>query len=103
MNCGKCGLPVQWVQIDGRWFCHNAGTDTDHWDVCSQRRYAAIVKTGEFFETAQDAGYLTELKPSGVQYTMHASKVIVGKNYKSVPPCPNGCTPWEECFTCMTK
>lgn len=100
-KCKKCGATVTWVQkqSDGSWQCYNAGTMTAHWDLCSERRFAAIKKTGEFFDHGETKGYRTDLKKSGVQYTQQSSGLIRSKH--KIVPC-NECVPaWEECpFEC---
>jgi hypothetical protein len=80
---------------DAGWQCFNAGTTTTHWDQCSQRRFAKIKATGEYFETDASKGYLTDLKPSGIQFTFQSSGVKRGKH--PIKECGQCVPPWLEC------
>lgn len=99
--CKKCSSRVDWKKIGKRWFCFNAGTDTDHWDICSKTRTARIVRTGLPFieDTASDhiEGYKTDLKPSGELLMLQAHISITGENYKQSGDCAECCSPWEIC------
>lgn len=95
--CKQCDAPIQWVQIDGRWHCHNPD-GSDHWDRCSQLRFERIKRTGEYFETKKgDKGYRTPLKRSGVQYVQQTSGMIKGKRSKALGQCRQCVPAWETC------
>jgi hypothetical protein len=101
-TCKKCGGPVDWNQKNGRWHCYNAGTAIEHWDTCSDRRFAAIKASGKFFEEGATKGYRTMLKKSGVQYTQQSSGVIKAK--RAIVPCNDCVLPWEVCdFGCPNE
>jgi hypothetical protein len=99
-DCKSCGAPVEWKKIDGRWYCHNAGTQTDHWDSCSKRRWQQTVSTGERFDNLKldkkrtASGYKNSIH--GMKFDHIEVKSIKGKHYK-----PDGCDcgrpPWELC------
>lgn len=94
--CRKCGDDINWVQQDGRWRCYNAGTEIDHWDSCSRRRWEQTVATGERFVEKHRSGYRKSVH--GTKIDRMTSGVIRGENYKPVTHQP-GCTaaPWEDC------
>jgi hypothetical protein len=98
--CKTCGALVDWKREAGKWQCHNAGTTVDHWDACSKNKFDRIKKTGEYFENGTTKGYITDLKPSGVQYTQQSARVV-GDRYKPSGDCADCCPPWEVCsFPC---
>ena len=93
-RCKQCGLPVNWTKVDGKWKCHNPDGE-DHWDLCSKTRFERIKREGEHFKTEFEEGYLTDLKPSGVQYVRLTAKKATGK--RKIKVCDN-CVPlWEVC------
>lgn len=34
-KCSKCGLPVSWAEIGGKWSLNNPD-GAEHWDLCKQ-------------------------------------------------------------------
>lgn len=105
--CKECGLEVEWKRESGsgRWQCHNAGTDTDHWDLCSKTRAARIKATGIPFKAKRGkekvTGYKTPFKRSGEQLTRAEHRPIRGRNYNPTGDCIGCCVPWEICtFPC---
>ena len=92
-TCKSCGLTIKWLKLSGKWFCHNPD-GSDHWDLCSKMRFERIKATGKRFDSETESGYLTDLKHSGVQFTMQTSGVIRGENYV---PNECDCVPWEVC------
>lgn len=96
-KCKQCGAAVEWKRDEsGKWMCHNAGTTTDHWDLCSKRRFDRIKETGEYFATEKSRGYFTDLKASGVQYVMQKSDMVPAKVHKR-GHCNDCVPPWEIC------
>lgn len=101
--CKVCGGWVEWKKEPGtgKWQCHNEGTDADHWDMCSQRRMAAIKRTGVPFKgkrgDEQIEGYHTPLKRSGEQLIRTAHKPVRGRLYKPSGECAECVAPWEVC------
>ena len=97
-KCKSCGASVDWKRESGsgKWQCFNAGTQVDHWDQCSKNKFERIKRTGEYFEDGKTKGYITALKPSGVQYTQQ-SKRVRGNLYKLSGYCADCCAPWEVC------
>ena len=95
-TCKQCGLSVTWKEVDGKWLCWNAGTETDHWDSCSQARFERIKREGQFFSDELAEGYYTDLKRSGVQYTRLTAKAKPGRP-KVINTCDNCVPPWETC------
>ena len=94
--CKECGLEVNWTKSGRKWSCANPD-GSDHWDLCSQTKFARIKRTGEYFERGKTKGYLTEFKPSGVQLVQESSGRIKGALYQPTGDCAECCAPWEIC------
>ena len=61
--CKQCGLPVHWFKdAKGVWKCHDEGTTTDHWDLCSKTRWERTVREGKPFKDKKGEGYEHEGK-----------------------------------------
>lgn len=101
--CKQCGLEVRWLKIKGRWHCWNAGTETDHFDLCSKAKFERIKRTGVRFEGKRQDGYLTVFKPSGVQLTRDAAKPVRGSLYAPTGLCRDCVPPWEICEDCPDR
>lgn len=95
--CKQCGGEVRWVQIDGRWHCHNQD-GSDHWDECSKRRWQQVVATGERFVTKRASGYANSVH--GTKYDRISAGVVRGKRYKPSGQCKQCVPPWETCNGC---
>jgi hypothetical protein len=99
--CRQCGDPIQWTKVDGNWRCFNAGTETDHWDLCSKRRAENITRTGQAFSEKRGrdvvTGFRTNLKNSGEMLTRIDGKPIKGKSYVRDDNCKQCVPPWEKC------
>lgn len=100
MKCGQCGLEIKWKRINGRWHCHNPD-GTDHWDLCSQTRFARIKSEGSPYNEKDkhgryEIGY--RHKEYGRKAVERGGTIITGKKYKPVKH-RDGCrvTPWEHC------
>lgn len=100
--CKQCGSSVNWVRRSGRTLCLNPD-GSDHWDLCSKRRFERIKRAGEHFKTEDAEGYKTPLKKSGVLYmhiraeSKHQSKGRSGECMECTPP-------WEEpCANCPDR
>jgi hypothetical protein len=98
--CKSCGASVEWTKKEGRWFCFNPGTQTDHWDSCSKRRWTQTKSTGKRFENMKVDKNTTA---SGYAHSIHGTKFdhiekksITGKRYKP-DGCDCGLPPWELC------
>lgn len=91
--CKKCGLPVDWIKIKGRLYCHDAGTKNDHWTACSKERWQ-VVKKGARFINKTGTGYINDGK---ISYEMTSSGVIKGSMFKQSDDCIDCCPPWEVC------
>lgn len=91
--CKQCGGDVCWVQIDGRWHCHDAD-GSDHWDTCAKRKWKQVKSTGQRFETAKESGYRNSIH--GTKLDWIGGKVVTGKNWKR-DGCDCGLPPWEIC------
>jgi len=106
-TCKSCGAAVTWKKENGRWYCFNHGTTTDHWDSCSSRRWKQTVSTGTRFENRVNSKGQLE---SGYADSIHGTKLdhiecleAVGKDYHP-DMCDCGIPPWEECkTTCKTR
>lgn len=96
--CKECGLQVQWVKSGDVWQCLNTDDRSDHWDRCSQAKFARIKATGQYFETTLEAGYITPLKKSGVQMVRQTSGIKIGAKFVE-PKCD--CIPWIGCEICQ--
>lgn len=59
-----CGIEIDWRKQSGsgRWQAFNAGTDTQHWDSCSQARTARVKREGVPFKDEKGDGYIFEGK-----------------------------------------
>jgi hypothetical protein len=100
-NCKQCGAAVIWTQTDGRWRCFNAGTETDHWDSCSKRRWEQVKATGKHFDHDRVAGYAGSIH--GTKYYRISSGVIRGRQFPKpqvYAQCRQCVPPWEECPGC---
>lgn len=94
--CQQCGGDVVWTKIDGRWRCFNAGTQTDHWDTCSRRRWQQTVATGERFVSAMNSGYARSVH--GTKFDRISSGVMRGRDYHPIEHTPTcEAAPWEPC------
>jgi len=71
-------MQIDWRRASGcgRWQCFNAGTDTPHWDSCSQARTARVKAEGTPFKDAQGEGFIFEGKK---RYFHMAAKTKFGK------------------------
>lgn len=98
--CKSCGGNVDWKKDSGRWQCFNAGTEVDHWDSCSARRWKQTVATGTRFENERQrngdmfSGY--EKSIHGTRLDHIEKPMIFGKKYKP-DGCDCGLPPWELC------
>lgn len=59
--CKKCGLPMQWTKVAGRWFGNNPD-GTSHWTLCAEARNARIKREGVPFKDAEGDGFIFEGK-----------------------------------------
>lgn len=103
-NCTECGGEVQWLKIKDRWHCHNPG-GSDHWDLCSKRKWEQVKATGERFINEKLSpgeradGYRNSIH--GTKKSRHAY-APVGK-VKLSPDCQQCVPPWEACPTCPDR
>ena len=53
-------MQVDWRRKpgSGQWQCFNTGTDTAHWDSCSQARTKRVMAEGIPFKDDQGEGYI---------------------------------------------
>lgn len=102
-ECKECGSEIVWVRDGRKWRAVNPGTDRDHWDSCSAKKWQRVVETGEAFtdrkvtvngQRLTVSGYDT---PTGPKYSMMSAKAIRGENYVEVQ-CDCGVPPWEVCI-----
>lgn len=106
-RCKACDLDVVWKKRpDGpggkmAWQCFNPDGSV-HWDKCSQEKFKRIQRTGHRFEGTRQEGYLTDLKPSGVQLTLERAP-IVRSPVRPTGKCRDCCPPWEVCAECPDK
>lgn len=103
--CKSCGGNIKWTKLEGRWRCFNAGTEVDHWDACSKRRWAQVKATGERFENQVPksdkqtrSGYAKSIH--GTKFDRIAAKSIKGIHYKPSGQCRQCVPPWSVCQTC---
>ena len=106
-TCEQCGAGVVWVRdIYGRWQCFNAGTDIDHWDSCSKRRWEQTVATGTPFENEKSvdangkpievSGYANSVHGTKLrQIDFHKAKAKGFHPFQHQPGCE--ALPWETC------
>jgi hypothetical protein len=108
-QCAECGAEVDWVQIKGRWYCHNAGTQIDHWDACSKRKWQQVTKTGARFEgkVMRSSDYSAVGVADGFAHSIHGTKLSrhaipskKGDKFRTSEICKNCIPPWEACGDC---
>ena len=96
--CKTCGAPIKWVKIGERWHCHNPD-GTDHWDLCSKRKWDQVVATGRKFAHGNNKGYADSIH--GTKYYMKEGGKTENRN-KKLPRCnchlpPLNIPPWDDC------
>lgn len=92
--CKQCGADVVWTKESGRWHCHNPD-GSDHWDLCSKRRWRQVKATGERFETERESGYANSIH--GTKLDRLSAKPIRGAGFKLSGECKDCVAPWEVC------
>lgn len=101
--CKTCGGLVLWVKIQGRWHCHNKD-GSDHWDLCSKRKWQQVKETGERFENVKPdrdtiiSGYRNSIH--GTKLSRDARRAVKGDQYQRSPECKDCAPPWEVCNPC---
>ena len=77
--CKRCGGSVDWLKVDGKLTCHDAGTDVDHWDTCKKLEWEQVEKTGSWFESEKEGGYVTKF---GIRLAWQSFGVVTGDLYR---------------------
>lgn len=105
-NCTECGGEVEWLKIKGRWHCHNLD-GSDHWDLCSKRKWQQVKETGERFENEKPdrhtivSGYRKSIH--GTKLSRDARRPVKGSQYLISGKCKQCMPPWEICGTCPDR
>lgn len=100
-HCTECKGEVNWVKEGDRWRCYNQD-GSDHWDLCSKRKWEQVKATGKRFVNEKLSpweradGYKDSIH--GTKMSRHA-RAAVG-DVKFSGQCKACVPPWEVCATC---
>jgi hypothetical protein len=92
--CKQCGGRVEWKKQNDRWICENQD-GSDHWDLCSARRWQQVKATGVRFDHELESGYAGSIH--GTKFERKSSGWRRGENFKLSGLCQNCVPPWEDC------
>ena len=98
IRCRACDSLIAFKRLPNGKFCPTEPDGSDHFDHCSERRFARLKRDGERVEVSDQKGLVHSGYALDDVYKKDFERgdVIVGANYV---PCPVECPipPWKDC------